>query len=285
MDLRKEYERYQRAQQDAPKLEAAAHARGSTTSDRARAARARNQADPERLLKKVAEAAAKEARSIDQIVPPDVQRALLALMRREIKSLLPHPLRGLTDNFTDDAAPLMASLDAQGQAYWGKPELAAATGGWSGRVKELYGPLIALVDVSDASNLHGTHIAYNSGYDAENDPDIGVEKIQIYSRWYWVDVPDQGHPSAPWIVWHVADEDLDENGNTYSPKRYKLTTGATVGDICAPIVPGDSAGQLYVNDHNNDDVSTGMKILPNGAERTYVTNVGGRITFDYVRAI
>lgn len=87
MDLRKEYEQYQQAQRDAPMLAAAAQARNSTTSDR--------------------------------IVPSDVQSALLALMRREIKSLLPHPLRGLTDNFTDDAAPLMASLDAQGQAYWG----------------------------------------------------------------------------------------------------------------------------------------------------------------------
>lgn len=128
MDLRKEYERYLAAQQDAQKLEKAAVARSSTTSDRARAARARNQADPERLLKKVA-----EARSIDRIVPADMQRALLALMRREIKSLLPHPLRGLTDNFTDDAAPLMAALDAQGQAYWG-PAPEGGTGTWSGRV-------------------------------------------------------------------------------------------------------------------------------------------------------
>lgn len=119
MDLLKEYEQYQQAQRDAPMLAAAAQARNSTTSDRARAARARDLADPERLLKRVAEAQAKEARFIDRIVPSDVQSALLSLMRREIKSLLPHPLRGLTDNFTDDAAPLMASLDAQGQAYWG----------------------------------------------------------------------------------------------------------------------------------------------------------------------
>lgn len=143
MDLRKEYERFQQAQQAAPKLEQAAAARSSTTSDRARAARARNQADPKRLLKKVAEAQAKENRFIDRIVPADMQRALMALMRREIKAMLPHPLRGLLDNYTNDEAPLMASLDAQGQAYWGP---AGGGGEWSGRVLDLHGTVIFELD-------------------------------------------------------------------------------------------------------------------------------------------
>lgn len=120
MDLREEYERFQKAQQEAPKLIAKAQAYGSTTSDRARAAAARRDADPERMLKKIAEARAKEARDIDRLVPSELQHALLALMRLEINNLLPHPLRGLTENFTDDEAPLAAKLDAQGQAYWGR---------------------------------------------------------------------------------------------------------------------------------------------------------------------
>lgn len=120
MDLREEYERFQKAQQEAPKLIAKAQAYGSTTSDRARAAAARRDADPERMLKKIAEARAKEARDIDRLVPSELQHALLALMRLEINNLLPHPLRGLTECYTDDEAPLVAKLDAQGQAYWGE---------------------------------------------------------------------------------------------------------------------------------------------------------------------
>lgn len=120
MDLREEYERFQKAQQEAPKLIAKAQAYGSTTSDRARAAAARRDADPERMLKKIAEARAKEARDIDRLVPSELQHALLALMRLEINNLLPHPLRGLTECYTDDEAPLVAKLDAQGQAYWGR---------------------------------------------------------------------------------------------------------------------------------------------------------------------
>lgn len=120
MDLREEYERFQKAQQEAPKLIAKAKAYGSTTSDRARAAAARRDADPERMLKKIAEARAKEARDIDRLVPSELQHALLALMRLEINNLLPHPLRGLTECYTDDEAPLVAKLDAQGQAYWGE---------------------------------------------------------------------------------------------------------------------------------------------------------------------
>lgn len=130
MDLREEYERFQKAQQEAPKLIAKAQAYGSTTSDRARAAAARRDADPERMLKKIAEARAKEARDIDRLVPSELQHALLALMRLEINNLLPHPLRGLTECYTDDEAPLVAKLDAQGQAYWGRgPEGGLAIAG------------------------------------------------------------------------------------------------------------------------------------------------------------
>ena len=162
--------------------------------------------------------------------------------------------------------------------------LSGPTARWSGRVRELYGPEMQIVDVSDPAEFKGTHICYNSGFSASNDPDIYVVKTIIYGRWAWCDVPDQGYPSAPWIIWHVADEILDGNGESYSPKRYRLND-KTTGDITAPIVCGDDGGHVYVNDHNHDDVNRGMRILPNGTNHQVLTIIDGVAKFDYIRAI
>ncbi len=221
MDLRKEYERYQQAQRDAPKLAAAAKARNSTTSDRARAARARDLADPERLLKRVAEAQAKEARSIDRIVPSDVQRALLALMRREIKSLLPHPLRGLTDNFTDDAAPLMASLDAQGQAYWG-PAPEGGTGYWSGVCRDFWGTVLLTVDLTDPTAILGRYICFHTGLSPTKHASGVWPKGLSSGAWSW----DTAIRGAPYMAWEVAEAIPDAD-----PAEYRLIAGKTIGDV------------------------------------------------------
>lgn len=100
MNLRAEYEKHLAAQQALQKLDAKARSFGSTTSDRRRAAAARREADP-------------------SIMPSELQAAVLALVRREMKNMLPHPLRGLTDNYTNYASPLIATLDSEGEAYWG----------------------------------------------------------------------------------------------------------------------------------------------------------------------
>lgn len=119
MNLRAEYEKHLAAQQALQKLDAKARSFGSTTSDRRRAAAARREADPKQFQKKVAEAYAQETRAINSIMPSELQAAVLALVRREMKNMLPHPLRGLTDNYTNYASPLIATLDSEGEAYWG----------------------------------------------------------------------------------------------------------------------------------------------------------------------
>ena len=119
MNLRAEYEKHLAAQQALPKLDAKARSFGSTTSDRRRAAAARREADSKQFQKKVAKAYAQETRAINSIMPSELQAAVLALVRREMKNMLPHPLRGLMDNYTNYASPLIATLDSEGEAYWG----------------------------------------------------------------------------------------------------------------------------------------------------------------------
>jgi hypothetical protein len=278
MGLREEY----LAAAEAAKTAGRAAGRlGATSVDQARAAAAKQEA--RRLEGEVRKASAAEAR-VPMAVQEMLERRLLATLRQEMRNLLPKPLRGLTTNFTAGEAPLAALLDARGEAYWGPASAVSGSGTWTGRVRELYGPEMQIVDVGDPSEFHGTHICYNSGFSASNDPDIYVVKTTIYGRWAWCDVPDQGYPSAPWIIWHVADEILDGNGESYSPKRYRLND-KTTGDITAPIVCGDDGGHVYVNDHNHDDVNRGMRILPNGSNHQVLTIIDGIAKFDYIRAI
>ena len=227
MDLREEYERFQKAQQEAPKLIAKAKAYGSTTSDRARAAAARRDAGPERMLKKIAEARAKEARDIDRLVPSELQHALLALMRLEINNLLPHPLRGLTECYTDDEAPLVAKLDAEGYAYWG-PDM------WAGGAS-VYSSYFRVVDASDLDQYgHPTNckVGVTNGSAAILDPlgSCGTVKINneradvaavtetlsaagTYYVWIhsWIDAEDG--PKSEIIVGDVDDDDPPDNVN------------------------------------------------------------------------
>lgn len=231
MDLREEYERFQKAQQEAPKLIAKAQAYGSTTSDRARAAAARRDADPERMLKKIAEARAKESRDIDRLVPSELQHALLALMRLEINNLLPHPLRGLTECYTDDEAPLAAMLDAQGQAYWGRaPEGGGAC--WNGKAVDFYGNQILSLDVTDSAEILGKYIVYHTGLSPTKHALATWPKNVSKGPWAW----DMIVRGSPWISWEVGgDEVKDEAGNSYSSKRYELAVGKTCGTIHIPV--------------------------------------------------
>lgn len=244
MDLREEYERFQKAQQEAPKLIAKAQAYGSTTSDRARAAAARRDADPERMLKKIAEARAKEARDIDRLVPSELQHALLALMRLEINNLLPHPLRGLTECYTDDEAPLVAKLDAQGQAYWG-PDMGAGCA-------SVYSSYFRVVDASDLDQYgHPTNckIGVTNGSAAMLDPlgSCGTVKINndradvaavtealssagTYYVWIhsWIDAVDGAQ--AEIIVGAADDDDPPDNPNGGVAYASQLAGRVTVDD-------------------------------------------------------
>ncbi len=237
MNLRAEYEKHLAAQQALPKLEAKARSFGSTTSDRRRAAAARREADPKQFQKKVAEAYAQETRAINSIMPSELQAAVLALVRREMKNMLPHPLRGLTDNYTNYASPLIATLDSAGEAYWGPaPEGGGAY--WNGKAVDFYGNQILSLDVTDSAEILGKYIVYHTGLSPTKHPLATWPKDVSEGRWAW----DMVVRGSPWISWEVGgDEVKDEAGNSYSPKRYELAVGKTCGTIHIPVPIPDKA--------------------------------------------
>lgn len=132
------WEEYQAAAQAAKTASRQAGRIGATDVDRHRAYAAKQE-----MLR--LEGEYRKSAQLNAVIPAEIQQQLadrlLATIRQELKDLLPHPLRGLTENYTDDEAPLMASLDAQGQAYWG-PAPEGGGGEWSGRVLDLHGTVI-----------------------------------------------------------------------------------------------------------------------------------------------
>ena len=110
------WEEYQAAAQAAKTASRQAGRIGATDVDRHRAYAAKQE-----MLR--LEGEYRKSAQLNAVIPAEIQQQLadrlLATIRQELKDLLPHPLRGLTENFTDGEAPLAAMLDAQGQAYWG----------------------------------------------------------------------------------------------------------------------------------------------------------------------
>lgn len=218
MNLRAEYEKHLAAQQALPKLDAKARSFGSTTSDRRRAAAARREADPKQFQKKVAEAYAQETRAINSIMPSELQAAVLALVRREMKNMLPHPLRGLTDNYTNYASPLIATLDSEGEAYWGP--------GDGGDSAAEYASYFKVIDASDGDGCKigvtsgGAVAAGICGVVKINNEQAAVEAVTealsgagTYYVWIhsWIDAVDGAQ--AEIIVGAADDDDPPDNPN------------------------------------------------------------------------
>lgn len=104
-------------------------------------------------------------------------------------------------------------------------------GAWSGRASLFYGDGAISIDVADAVNILGTHIACYLGVSSSSADIVPSGGTQILStRFSWVDGPQQ----APWLTWVVAEEVLD-GGSSFTPKRYALVSGRTVGDIRVPL--------------------------------------------------
>ncbi len=165
-----------------------------------------------------------------------VQFKMETLFAELLKKHLPARVRELTRNYEPGAPPLVAQLDPLGQAYWGPIDVGQGGGGgsggtWSGYVSEFYGAPTMLINVSAENAIQGIYVCYHTGLSPEA-PKGGKE---ISGRWYWADLA----PSDKYIVWRVAEEILDENGHSFSPKKYALVSGATCGDIKIPIpIPG-----------------------------------------------
>ena len=228
MDLREEYERFQKAQQAAKTASRQAGRIGATDVDRHRAYAAKQE-----MLR--LEGEYRKSAQLNAVIPAEIQQQLadrlLATMRQELKNLLPHPLRGLTENFTDGEAPLAAMLDAQGQAYWG-PGGGGGGGGWDGTAVDFYGTNILTVDITDPEAILGKYIVYHTGLSPTKHPAATWPKNISEGPWAW----DTEVRGSPWMSWEVGgDEVKDENGNSYSPKRYSLAKGKTCGTIRIPV--------------------------------------------------
>lgn len=90
---------------------------GATETDEFRARAAKREAA--RLEEEVRKQADLNV-AIPATVQETLEKRILAMVRSEIKNMLPPSLRGLAENFTDGPAPLVATLDATGMSFWGK---------------------------------------------------------------------------------------------------------------------------------------------------------------------
>lgn len=231
------WEEYQAAAQAAKPASRQAGRIGATDVDRHRAYAAKQE-----MLR--LEDEYQKSAQLNAVIPAAIQQQLadrlLATMRQELKDLLPHPLRGLTENFTDDEAPLVAMLDAQGQAYWG-PDM------WAGGAS-VYSSYFRVIDAS-TTDPDVCKIGVTNGSAAMLDPlgSCGTVKINneradvaavtetlsaagTYYVWIhsWIDAADG--PNAEIIVGPVDDDTPPDNPNGGVAFANQLAGRVTVED-------------------------------------------------------
>lgn len=105
-------------------------------------------------------------------------------------------------------------------------------GGWDGTAVDFYGTNILTVDITDPEAILGKYIVYHTGLSPTKHPAATWPKNISKGPWAW----DTEVRGSPWMSWEVGgDEVKDENGNSYSPKRYSLAKGKTCGTIRIPV--------------------------------------------------
>lgn len=126
----------------------------------------------------------------------------------------------------DDDFPEPASAGIQQDAV--------DSGTWSGIGYDIYEKTLDLSSqIETESNILGTHILYYTGTATVGSSDrvpTGGTSINLAFRWCWFDSAT-ALPGSPWIPFEVAEEVKDSGGNSYSPKKFRLAVGKTVGDI------------------------------------------------------
>lgn len=102
-------------------------------------------------------------------------------------------------------------------------------GSWSGIVRDFYGNIISTTSVS---SIHGTHVWYFTGLIANvYTPTDGTALTDSAGgRLFWRDGEHYSGSVPSFMVWKVANELLDENSESYSPKQYVLDSSVG-GDI------------------------------------------------------
>ena len=104
--------------------------------------------------------------------------------------------------------------------------------GWDGTAVDFYGTNILTVDITDPEAILGKYIVYHTGLSPTKHPSATWPKNISEGPWAW----DTEVRGSPWMSWEVGgDEVKDENGNSYSPKRYSLAKGKTCGTIRIPV--------------------------------------------------
>ena len=134
--------------------------------------------------------------------------------------------------------------------------------GWDGTAVDFYGRKILTVDITDPEAILGKYIVYHTGLSPTKHPAATWPKNISEGRWAW----DTEVRGSPWMSWEVGgDEVKDENGNSYSPKRYSLAKGKTCGTIRIPVPIPTKAYQVI-----QLGAGTGTSTDDNGVVANYV---------------
>ena len=144
----------------------------------------------------------------------------------------------------------------------GRGEAGGRGGGWDGTAVDFYGTNILTVDITDPEAILGKYIVYHTGLSPTKHPSATWPKNISEGPWAW----DTEVRGSPWMSWEVGgDEVKDENGNSYSPKRYSLAKGKTCGTIRIPVPIPTAAYQVI-----QLGAGTGTSTDDNGVVANYV---------------
>lgn len=134
--------------------------------------------------------------------------------------------------------------------------------GWDGTAVDFYGTNILTVDITDPEAILGKYIVYHTGLSPTKHPAATWPKNISEGPWAW----DTEVRGSPWMSWEVGgDEVKDENGNSYSPKRYSLAKGKTCGTIRIPVpIPTEAYQVIQLG------AGTGTSTDDNGVVANYV---------------
>ena len=144
----------------------------------------------------------------------------------------------------------------------GRAGLSGGGGGWDGTAVDFYGTNILTVDITDPEAILGKYIVYHTGLSPTKHPSATWPKNISEGPWAW----DTEVRGSPWMSWEVGgDEVKDENGNSYSPKRYSLAKGKTCGTIRIPVPIPTAAYQVI-----QLGAGTGTSTDDNGVVANYV---------------
>jgi hypothetical protein len=132
---------------------------------------------------------------------------------------------------------------------------------WSGVAVDFYGATLITVDLTDPETILGKYFCYHTGLSPTKHADGTWPKGLTAGAWSWC----QTVKGSPWMSWEVGGVEIkDESGDSYTPKRYALISGKTVGDIRITVPIPSSAYQVI-----QLGAGTGTSTTDNGVLANY----------------